>query len=78
MVMALNNSSASLSWTPPPHNSLNYTMAVVNSVSMLVVSSDITTCNSLIIVPLIVGESYMFRVASMNAAERMITPVGRD
>ena len=71
-VVALNSSSASLSWTPPPYNcSLNHIVEVVNNVCNLVAFSDITTSTGLIVAPLMVGESYIFRVASVDAAERM-------
>ena len=72
MVMALNNSSASLSWTPPSYNcSINYNLEVSAEGSTLViflVSTELTEIN---VTTLNVGESYMFRVASMDAAESM-------
>ena len=72
MVMALNNSSTSLSWTPPPYNcSLNYAIEVLREQTLTEVFIDSAKSTLTIVTVLMVGESYMFRVASVDAAERM-------
>ena len=74
MVMALNNFSASLSWMPPPYNcSLNYILEVVNETNtctsvVYLYSTDLTTKN---VTTLIMGNTYSFMVASVDAADRM-------
>ena len=67
MVMALNSSSASLSWTPPPpyNCSLNYVLEIVNEENVSVV---FLSNNSIILTTLMVGKNYTFRVASVYAA----------
>ena len=69
MPKALNSSSANICWSPPPYNcSFTYILEIVNedNVSVLSLSS-----NSVIVTTLVVGESYSFRVASVDEAERM-------
>ena len=69
MVMALNSFSASLSWTSPPYNcSLNYTLEVVHKENASVVFLSNSSIN---VTTLMVGQSYSFRVASVDAADRM-------
>ena len=72
MATALNNFSASLSWTPHPYNcSLNYILEVADEENVSVVylgSTESTTTN---VTTLEVGKTYSFRVASVDAAEEM-------
>ena len=69
VVTALNSSSASISWTPPPYNcSFTYILEIVNEDNESVIS---LSNSSIIVTTLIVGKSYSFRVASVDAAERM-------
>ena len=69
MVIALNHFSVSLSWTPPPYNcSLNYILEVANEDNVLLVFLNNSSTN---LTTLIVGQSYWFRVASVDAADRM-------
>ena len=72
MVMALNNFSASLSWTPPPYNcSLKYRLEVVDEENVSVIflgSANLTRMNVTI---LNMGKTYSFMVASVDAVERM-------
>ena len=69
MVVALNSSSACLSWAPPPDNcSLNYVLEIVyeENVSVVLLSN-----NSIILTTLLAGRNYTFRVASVYAAGNM-------
>ena len=73
MVMALNSSSASLSWAPTPYNcSLNnYLLRVADEENVSIVSlgsAESTTTN---VTTLNMGKTYTFRVASVDAADRM-------
>ena len=72
MVMALNSSSASLSWTPPPYNcSLSYILRVVDEETVLVSSLCSTESTATNVTTLNIGKTYSFRVASVDAAERI-------
>ena len=69
MPTALNNSSANISWTPPPYNcSFTYILEIVNEDNVLDVPLN---CSSTIVTTLVVGKNYSFRVASVDEAERM-------
>ena len=71
MVVALNNSSASLSWTPPPYNCslINYHLEIVEEETNVLVVF-VSDTNALL-TTFMVGKKYTFRVASVDAAERM-------
>ena len=72
MVMALNNFSASLSWTPPPYNcSLSYILEIVDEENMSVVWLDSTESSKRNVTTLNIGRTYSFMVASVDAAMRM-------
>ena len=69
MAMALNSSSANISWTSPPYNcSFTYVLQIVNEGNVLVVS---VSNRSIIVTLLKEGKGYSFSVASMDAEERM-------
>ena len=70
--MALNNFSASLSWIPPPYNcSLTYMVESVDEESESVSFLGNTTFTCITVTTLMVGESYIFRAASVDAADRV-------
>ena len=72
MVLVLNSVSASLSWTSPHYNcSLNYIVQAVDETSGSVIFSKNTTSAGLNLTILMVGESYIFRVASVDEGDRM-------
>ena len=73
MVVALNSSSASLSWAPPPYDCslIHYSLEIVDeetTVSAVLLQLSNT---SALLTTLMVGKKYTFRVASVDAAERM-------
>ena len=71
-VTALNSSSASLSWTPPPYNcSLNYILEIADGENVSVVSLGSIESTTTNVTTLKMGKTYNFRVASVDAAERM-------
>ena len=73
MVAAVNSSFAILSWTPPSYNcSLNYIVEVADeeNVSVVISLSSIESAPTNV-TTLDVGKTYRFRVASVDAAERM-------
>ena len=66
--MALNSSSANISWSPPPYNcSFTSILEIANGDNGSVSLSN----SSIIVTTLTVGRTYRFRVASVDAAERM-------
>ena len=72
MVMALNNFSASLSWLPPSYNcSLTYVVEVVDGQNVQVVPMNSTESITMNVATLNIGKTYIFMVASVDAAERM-------
>ena len=73
MVTALNTSSAIVSWTRPPHNCLlyNYIVEVTEKENQSVVSLSSTQSTTMNVTTLDIGKTYSFRVASVDAAERM-------
>ena len=73
MVTALNGFSAALSWTTPPYNcSLNYyLLEISDEENASVVSLDAKESTTTILTTLTMGKMYSFRVASVDAAERM-------
>ena len=72
MVTALNNFSARLSSTPPPYNcSLNYILEVADEENLSVVFWGSTKSTTINVTALNIGKTYSFRVASVDADERM-------
>ena len=72
MVMALNSFSAGLSWTSPPYNcSLNHILRVADEENVSVVYWGSTESTAMNVTALNVGKTYSFRVASVDAADRM-------
>ena len=71
MVMALNNYSAILSWTPPPYNCslVNYSLEIVDEEN--IVSVFFLSNTSTLVTTLMVGKIYTFRVSSVYAAGNM-------
>ena len=68
MATALNSSSANISWTPPSYNcSFTYILEIANEDNVSVSLSD----SSIIVTTLMLGKTYSFRVASVDAAERV-------
>ena len=71
MVMALNNFSASLSWTPSPYNcSLSYILEVVIEVNASVVFLDSTELTTMNVTTLNKEKTYSFMVTSVDEAAR--------
>ena len=72
MVVAINSSSVILSWIPPPFNcSLNYILRVSDDENVPVVSFNSTESTTTNVTTLSTGKTYSFRVAGVDAAERM-------